>query len=170
MGKNDTKPLLSHRYDADWFLKADDDTYVVMENLKFLLSSYSGQDPIYFGCKYKVIVDEGYMSGGAGYVLSREALTRLAEKGLRNSSICRYDGGGAEDAELGKCLANLQVYAGDTRDDQGRGRFFPLEPKHILQPGPIDWDFWYWKNLFHPTDSVMSCFGLFIASWFKQVF
>ena len=39
---------------------------------------------------------------GGGYVLSKEALTRFANKGFHNNAVCREDGG-AEDAEFGKC-------------------------------------------------------------------
>ena len=47
-------------------MKADDDTYVIVENLKFMLQSHKPSDPIYFGCKFKPEVSQGYMSGGAG--------------------------------------------------------------------------------------------------------
>ena len=55
---------------ADWFLKADDDTYVVVENLRLLTKDYNASDPTYMGLKFThheyTKHKEGYMSGGAG--------------------------------------------------------------------------------------------------------
>lgn len=45
----------------------------------------------------------GYMSGGAGYVMSARALDNLIKEGFRNGA-CKSDGGD-EDVEIGKCLA-----------------------------------------------------------------
>lgn len=53
------KYIYKHHFnEADWFLKADDDTYTVVENLRFLLYPYSPETPIYFGCRFKAYVDQ----------------------------------------------------------------------------------------------------------------
>ncbi|XP_055710130.1 glycoprotein-N-acetylgalactosamine 3-beta-galactosyltransferase 1-like isoform X1 [Phlebotomus papatasi] len=147
----------NHFNDYDWFMKADDDTYVIVENLRFMLYKYSPEQPIYFGCKFKPIVKQGYMSGGAGYVLSREALRRFVTQAIPDKEKCRQDGRGAEDAEIGKCLEKVNVTAGDSRDAEGRGRFFPFVPEHHLIPNHVDKDFWYWKYIYYPTDEGLDC-------------
>ena len=43
----------NHFDDFDWFMKADDDTFVIIENLKEMLSHYDTNEPIHFGHYYK---------------------------------------------------------------------------------------------------------------------
>ncbi|OQR71569.1 glycoprotein-N-acetylgalactosamine 3-beta-galactosyltransferase 1-like, partial [Tropilaelaps mercedesae] len=143
-----------HLESADWFLKADDDTYVIVENLRYFLSTHDASEPVYFGHKFRPYVKQGYMSGGAGYVMSKEAVRRFIELGIRsNRTKCRRDHNGAEDVELGKCLADLGIGAGDSRDSGGRGRFFPLTPEAHLIPGHMPPDFWFWNYTYYPVKS-----------------
>ena len=116
----------------DWFLKADDDTWIFMENLRHFLYAYSPEMPIYFGCKLKTYVDQGYMSG-SGYVLSREALRRFNEEALTDGNKCYNGTRGNEDVEIGKCLESVGVLAGDSRDDLNRWRFLPFPPDGLVR-------------------------------------
>lgn len=72
----------------------------MLENLRYMLYPYSPSFPIYFGCKFKPFVKQGYMSGGAGYVLSKAAVKRFVEEAIPNKN-CRQDHDGAEDVEMG---------------------------------------------------------------------
>ncbi|XP_017064594.1 glycoprotein-N-acetylgalactosamine 3-beta-galactosyltransferase 1 [Drosophila eugracilis] len=149
------------RDEADWFIKADDDTYVFLENLRYMLYPYSPEIPIYFGFNYKMIgnghhKNESYMSGGSGYVLSREALRIFAE-GHNDTTKCRQEDDRSEDLEMGKCLVNLGVKAGDSRDEQLRNRFYPIAPFGALLSGNVGMDFWLYKYAYYNARSCMDC-------------
>lgn len=101
------------------------------------------------------------MSGGAGYVLSREAVRRFIEKAIPNKEACRSENDGPEDVQMGRCLENVHVIAGDSRDAQARGRFFPFVPEHHLIPNHTLKNFWYWKYIFYKTDEV-NCISAFL--------
>lgn len=117
------------------------------------------------------------MSGGGGYVLSKEAVRRFVEEGIPDKKKCKQSADGSEDVEIGKlkkkislythknnfalfkyqpgkCLEKVNVLAGDSRDSLGRGRFFPFVPEHHLIPGHVDKNFWYWRYIFYETAEV----------------
>ncbi|XP_063609287.1 glycoprotein-N-acetylgalactosamine 3-beta-galactosyltransferase 1-like [Penaeus indicus] len=52
----------NHLHDFEWFLKADSDTYVLVDNLRYVLQDYDTNDPLYFGQHYKIY--GGYNTGG----------------------------------------------------------------------------------------------------------
>ena len=117
----------NHFNDADWFLKADDDTFVILENLRYFLSDKDSNSPVYYGHHFKTILKQGFTSGGAGYVLSREALGRFGKFG-HDPKKCNtsYE---AEDVDFGACMETLGVRLGNSTDRYGRSRFHCFHPE-----------------------------------------
>ncbi|XP_025095203.1 glycoprotein-N-acetylgalactosamine 3-beta-galactosyltransferase 1-like isoform X1 [Pomacea canaliculata] len=151
-----------HLDDADWFMKVDDDTYVIVENLRYFLSNEDTREPVWFGHHFKIIVKQGYYSGGGGYVLSKEALKRLYEKVVPAGSdpkVCRQDGGG-EDAELGRCMETLGVRTSNTSDVMGRSRFHCFDPETFLSGNYPDWYYHYDTNGAQKGIDVMSDYSI----------
>nr|XP_046253444.1 glycoprotein-N-acetylgalactosamine 3-beta-galactosyltransferase 1-A [Scatophagus argus] len=142
-----------HANEADWFLKADDDTYVVVDNLRWILSNHTPEEPIYFGKRFKPYTKQGYMSGGAGYVLSKEALKRFVE-GFR-TKVCTHTTP-VEDLALGQCLEKMGVLAGDSRDTLHRETFHPFVPEHHLT-SKFSKSFWYWSYCYYPIVEGPQC-------------
>ncbi|XP_062854027.1 glycoprotein-N-acetylgalactosamine 3-beta-galactosyltransferase 1-B-like [Trichomycterus rosablanca] len=151
--------LEKHENDADWFFKADDDTYVVVDNLRWILANHTPDEPIYFGRRFKPYTKQGYMSGGAGYVLSREALKRFAE-GFR-TKVCTHTSS-VEDLALGQCMEKMGVIAGDSRDTLHRETFHPFVPQQHLT---AKFSKTFWNYNYYPTVEGPQCCSDLVVSF-----
>ncbi|PAV57316.1 hypothetical protein WR25_13719 [Diploscapter pachys] len=112
----------------DWYFKADDDTYVIVENLRRYLSKFDPNEPHFIGYRLRRRMPEnGYNAGGSGYVLSRAAMRMFATQLFHDKELCPYHEW--EDYAVARCLSSLNIYPKDTRDKQGRQRFLPWRPE-----------------------------------------
>lgn len=151
----------------DWFIKGEDKTFLITENLRYMLSAYSTKDPIYFGYKFNTTEHKrGYFSDGSGYVMSRQTVRIFVEKVLTNKEFLtghdRYygchlgSGKRFEDWDMTVCLEHYNVYAGDARDLLKRERFLLFWPEAHLFGRP---DFTNW------TDEGLDCCSNFTISF-----
>lgn len=112
------------------------------------------------------MVRKGYHSGGASYILSREALKRFHDAHMSPKSPCRKDNG-AEDVEIARCLRTQGVYPGKSLDENNRELFHPLPFTDHFRGIFPSWIFDYAEN---PPQKVLiliiTCFSLFKSSIF----
>lgn len=128
--------------DYDWFMRADDDTYVVMENLRYLLSEQDPNGDLYFGRHLKKLVPGGYFSGGPGIIIGKEALKRLG-KHINDPKICPQKKGSDDDVFIGDCMYNLGISIGNTTDLLGKTRFHCIKLSDHMQG---KYDQWFLDN------------------------
>ncbi|OON22186.1 hypothetical protein X801_01912 [Opisthorchis viverrini] len=119
--------------DFDFFYKADDDTYALIDNMRLLLADHDPNIPVLIGKVHKYVVKQGYADGGAGYVMSRAAL-RLFVHGMKNTSMC-YDSRHSEfeDMKVGACAEALGIPAIHSVDEKGYLKFFTVSPFGYLR-------------------------------------
>uniref|UniRef100_A0A1I8FAZ8 N-acetylgalactosaminide beta-1,3-galactosyltransferase n=1 Tax=Macrostomum lignano TaxID=282301 RepID=A0A1I8FAZ8_9PLAT len=96
----------------DFVLKADDDTFVVVENLRLLLAPLDPGQPVHLGRWFFYDRDpkQSYMSGGGGYVLSRAAVRLFLARAVRSASTpkeCDLQEHTAEDWKMEKCVSSV---------------------------------------------------------------
>lgn len=141
-----------HINDAEYFMKADDDTFVIVENLRYFGSQHKPSDLHFWGRRFKPLGD--YNSGGAGYVLSHGALERVGPI-LDDHDKCPFKNPN-EDVQIAICLRNVGVTPGDSRDGI-RERFHPFVPEHHLIPGRVPKNNWYWQYIYYPGYEGPDC-------------
>ncbi|KAH8312943.1 hypothetical protein KR067_003390 [Drosophila pandora] len=124
---------------ADWFLRAEDYNFVVLENLRYMIDhkKYLPTQPIYFGYELEnIYTHEPFIFFKSGYVLSHEALKRYTDlsKDLQNEH-CVHMEGFTEDVELQRCLSYVNVTTVDCRDELGHETFSPIPMDYHFMEG-----------------------------------
>lgn len=122
----------------DWYLKADDDTFIFMDNMRDFLKDKNKRLPVSYGHNFKAKMP-GYHSGGAGYLLSHEAFRRMTQTLKKDKAFCSNVG--IEDLDVRKCLDSLKVDLGDSTDHLERERFHPtnFQTHFLYTPRWLKW-------------------------------
>eukprot|EP00397_Hematodinium_sp_SG-2012_P040525 GEMP01044420.1.p1 GENE.GEMP01044420.1~~GEMP01044420.1.p1 ORF type:complete len:333 (+),score=58.53 GEMP01044420.1:26-1024(+) len=161
------KEMLGWRYmydhfpGRDWYVKADDDTYFLVDNLHRYLESLDSSLPYFLGRKFHFLGPGGlqYVSGGGGYVLSRAALELLIA-GSQNCIDSFVRPGMDGDLVIGECTQSVGIFPEDTRDVRGRERFHPFEfGQHVSSVSLLAP--WYSRYSFGPVAEGLDCCGFF---------
>lgn len=137
----------------DWYLKADDDTFIFVDNLRSFVADKNASLPVTYGYDFNCsTVEGGYHSGGGSYLLSNEAVTRLGRQLTKNNSFC--ENSGVEDRDVAKCLRKVQVYPNKSIDELGRERFHPMS---MIYHYKGYFPYWMYKLSSNPVRSGPGC-------------
>ncbi|BHF58795.1 hypothetical protein SprV_0100175000 [Sparganum proliferum] len=121
--------VYQYRNEYDYFFKADDDTYLFVENLADELSRRNPDEPFMMGHRFRRFQKDGYFSGGAGYVLSRGALKLLVESAIDKHPTCPTYDEDKEDVKMSVCGVAVGVKLFDALDNLGKNKFNWVSPE-----------------------------------------
>jgi len=147
----------------NWTIITDDLTYVILENLRYMVAGLNSTIPYYLG---HTMHQSGWLYNqiNGGIVLSKGALVKLIDDDVKRSGSKYSKSSLSEEKVLGKILDDLGVYPTDTRDMLGRGRFNLYDPETLLIPGTLSMFSYYWrKSLYISQDGSNCCSDYAIA-------
>lgn len=142
-----------HLHEYDWFIRGDDDSYIMMDNLRQFLAAKDADHPQFFG-RLLLAPHNGdtqpFYSGGPGTVVSRAALKAMGDAVDAGEPVFGLGDTFADDLELGLSMAKVGVHPHEVLDEQGRNLFISLglEAERSLRRED-DPDNWYW--MYCPT-------------------
>ena len=122
-------------------MKADLDTFIFVDHLKYFLKDKNYSKPITYGLEfYYPRLKLLYNSGGAGYILSKEALQRFGADFSKKESHCiNSNNTSFEDVDVALCLRDLGVFPGKTIDEYGSERFHAFSISDTIKGRLPNW-------------------------------
>lgn len=138
----------------DYYLWAQDSTYVAVDNLKaFLRSSavaepHARSEPLFIGRRFRregSTDAEAVFLSNSGYLLNQAALRELVAKARGSGAACRLELEAPGDLQLAACMRGSGepskgggvVVPIETRTTNGAERFIPLSPGVSLSYDPV---------------------------------
>jgi len=147
------RSITSYLYDNyynkyDWFYICDDDTFVIVENLRLYLESEeiklaanggvllpmgneTKQTPLMLGRRFAFKGDRTdiFPSGGAGFVLNKAALKALVLLAIEDFEP--HAQVFSDDWYIGRAMQEVGIVMYDTQDDKGGERFMPFSVSQV---------------------------------------
>ncbi|KAK9885984.1 hypothetical protein WA026_014770 [Henosepilachna vigintioctopunctata] len=111
----------------NWVLVVNDDTFAIIENLRYHVAYRNSSEQYYIGypVKFWSIV---YNLGRAGYLLSRGVLEAIQKSDCNSKILLRN----REDFILGNHLSTLNISAMYIEDEKGLSLFYPYNLNRLL--------------------------------------
>ncbi|EDQ86385.1 uncharacterized protein MONBRDRAFT_28361 [Monosiga brevicollis MX1] len=157
-----------------WFLRAERDTYVLVDNLREKLADQDPEAPISMGRLFHGRYqgeNMTYFSSGAGMVLSRGALSAIGQAAMHNSShIFVPDiGSQSDDISMGVAMLRTGIPAQLTVDEHG-GQYFSALGVAVERTvkRSTSQGYWYWEVTPETKDGPACCARRWIGSHYAK--
>ena len=152
------------KHDYDWLLITTDQTYAIVENLRYLVTPLDPRERFYIGRPVQHYFLGVYNSFDSGIVLSRGSVDLLANTlFMGNHTTCinlPTNGlvyGGQFDSYIGMFFASHSVRPENSYDQSSGTRFHPFMPEKHLNPQLISVFDTFWMSNLLPVNSGFRC-------------